>query len=505
MKKFQTFFQKYPFDLLKRFNLGSFNSSGFFRFVELLKKAFFFRRSKTIPQPTENLSPNKIVQRRILRLVIGTFLLALVMVFFLWKEEAAEVSKLAKPPRMITTPGGNNQRDSDRYQQTVKLANHNNVERVQETDESYILIPEVIPESVDVEPLSEILPWKPRETGFEIDGPFVPSDRDGNGTLAKYTNASDEESIEVTLTQSIMEHLNKTPEPVAIDSILDSNRTNLLSTKENPQAGYYNALVSYNPSTANYWGQEGVYEKGTNPYTQPFLDQMNAITRAMGIKPSDSLVLINTRDRVFGNGNLAEGENVTDPVSSNGNIIAGSILYGYIIANVSSDVLTPIIAEISLGEFKGWRLVGSFSSKDSQQGLIVEFNTMVDPYGKEYSVQAIAIDGFDGESFIASKVDQRWIQRYGTIFAASFVSGLTENLATPRQFFGSVGNNPVVISDPPNRNQSLFAGLGKGVDAFASDLVSNSPKGPVISINAGHPVGILFVRSFVGTQSNPSH
>jgi|GEM_PF-1350996 len=443
-------------------------------------------------QTSTHVDPPNIARKRLLRLVLGCILLASLILFFLFGNESLEPSILTKAPRMITTPGGDNQRNSDRYQETVKLANIKNVERVADTDESYILIPEAVPELVEGDELSLTLPWTPNEYNFgdtnrvEISIPDVSQEKILN------TNKSIENLNRDTFTQAILAELNHS----ATEDIPQSNGSErneaIPPTQDRVETSLDTIPITSTPISSRY------NIDGTNPYTQSILDQMNAITRSMVINAPQSMTLIenstNQPNPTTVDSDRNQSEVRTEP---NEVIAAGSILYGHIIVGVSSELATPILAEISLGTYKGWRLVGRFNSNAGQNGLVVEFNTMVDPAGQEYSINALAIDGLDGESIIASEVDQRLIQRYGPVFAASFISGLASGLATPRQSIATIGDNPVVVTEEPTRENSFYAGIRSGVDTMLSDLVANSPNGPVVSINPGHPIGIVFTSSFV--------
>ncbi len=439
---------------------------------------------------------------RTLILAVGCSLVAGVLAYLMFNDASQDTSRLARAPMMITTPGGEIQRDSDRYQTTVKEANQNNVELVTNTDESYILIPEVVPTSIEAEELPTALPW--------ANSPLAGQDVLPDGLEAvpiqgheTETNAKIPASDASILTQKLLNELNGTSSSELTPRSGHRDESHLPAQSEPsytpPESGFQ---ASTNVPLATVRTSHSIGKSEENPYKQPMLNQMNAITRAMVIKPPATLTLIGgSAEQVNGypNPESLEMFERQETDGSDGRVLvqAGRVLYGHIVAGVSSDQATPVLAEITLGNLKGWRLIGGFQSNVGNSGLLIEFTTLVEPDGQEHRIAALAIDGKDGEAIIASDVNHRIIQRYGPVFAVSFIAGLSNGMSTPRKTISTLGASQIEVAERPTLEQGLYAGLESGVNAIVSDIAANSPDGPLITIDPGHPIGIIFTRSFV--------
>ncbi|MCY4259685.1 MAG: hypothetical protein OXC91_05435, partial [Rhodobacteraceae bacterium] len=78
---------------------------------------------------------------------------------------APRVSSLWTIPAIKSTPGGNRQRESERYQATVRTANDQNITRAMTEGASHLPIPESIPEGRVTEQATGTLPWMQVEEG----------------------------------------------------------------------------------------------------------------------------------------------------------------------------------------------------------------------------------------------------------------------------------------------------------------------------------------------------
>ncbi len=421
-----------------------------------------------------------------------------------------DTSLLARVPRMITTPGGDTQRNSNQYQETVKLANQKNLASVENTSESYILIPEEVTETIRTEEITISLPWSGTDQTNLLDQNHESEMELGNDVQSRdNTRIANEKKI----TEELLAELNNTR---------NSEPSNMVSTSAEQVPSQKNKERAAQESSANFapdLSQKGNSYQISNPeneisekqskYRLAVLNQMNAIANSLVVHAPETGFFTNRDEQKSSSSEPAKNfepgsgnrENKQNQSNNNGvpdqRISAGSILYGEVIAEVSSDFSSPILVEITHGNYKGWRLVGQFNSVPSGKGLLVSFNRLVNLEGREFSVSALAIDGIEGQSLIASKVEPRLLQRYGPVFATSFISGLAESLAQPRATLGTIGNAQVLVEEPATLEQAGYAGLKNSFSALSSDIANYIPKGPLITIQSGHPVGILFTGSIV--------
>ncbi|MCY4183908.1 MAG: DotG/IcmE/VirB10 family protein [Rhodobacteraceae bacterium] len=469
--------------------------------------------AKTKNKTSQKVNGDKIIHSRKPRfrksLGLAVILVGLVVGLYLSIQVTKEeISHLARIPNMITTPGGDTQRNSNQYQETVKLANQKNLALVENTSESYILIPEVLTETIETETISVPQPWSHGDREIP---PFQnmnsESEMVGEYQFQDNPEINDKGDVSEDLLAGLNYSLNRETSlpPTNTGEGLDT-QTSFSATSQ-----WYNSNFSQNSIDEGHSHKNSVGEKEAAPqqskYGLAVLNQMNAIANSLIVQTpktgffTDQTVRAVNRPSpavVYGN----SPEMVSPDLDGDGikagtiqRISAGGILYGEFMAEVTSDFPGPVLVEITNGTYSGWRLIGQFDIPPGSRGILISFDRLVNLEGQEFPIKALAIDGIEGQSLIASKVEPRLLQRYGPVFAASFISGLAENLAQPRSTIGVIGNSQVVIEEPSTLEQAGYAGLSKSINAISTDIANQRPRGPLITIKSGHPVGILFTSS----------
>ena len=484
-------------------------SSRIVAFVEGLVRSFSLIRIKT----NQKVNDGKIIHSRKPRfqksLGVAIILLGLgVGLYLSIRATKEDISLLARIPNMITTPGGDTQRNSNQYQETVKLANQKNLASIENTSDSYILIPEVVTETIETETISDPHPWshadqeispvQTQEFELEIVGDYHAQD---NPEITNKGNTSEDLLAELNYSLNSEASLPQTNIEEGVPTQASVSATSQWSNSSFTQNSIDEG-ISYQKSDGE---KEATLQQ--SKYGLAVLNQMNAIANALVVqtpktgfftdqavqsanRSSPSVIYGEDSEKVFPD---LDGESVKDGTIQR--IPAGSILYGEVMADVTSDLPGPVLVEITNGIYEGWRLIGQFDTPPGSRGALVSFDRLVNLEGQEFPVKALAIDGFEGQSLIASKFEPRLLQRYGPVFATSFISGLAESLAQPRSTLGVIGNSQVVIEEPSTLEQAGYAGLTKSINAISTDITSQRPRGPLITIQSGHPVGILFTSS----------
>ncbi|MDE2760883.1 MAG: DotG/IcmE/VirB10 family protein [Paracoccaceae bacterium] len=489
--------------------ISRFISSRLVAFVECLVRSFSLIRIKT----NQKVNDGKIIHSRKPRfqksLGVAIILLGLgVGLYLSIRATKEDISLLARIPNMITTPGGDTQRNSNQYQDTVKLANQKNLASIENTSESYILIPEVVTETIETETISDPHPWSHADQE-------IPSVQNQESETEMFGDYHAQDNTEITDKGNTSENL------------LAELNYSLNSETSLPQTNFEEGVpTQVSVSATSQWSNSGLRqnsidegisyqksdeEKEATPqqskYGLAILNQMNAIANTLVVqtpktgffadqtiqsanRPSPSVIYDNDSEKVFPD---QDGDSVKDGMIQR--IPAGSILYGEVMAEVTSDLPGPVLVEITNGPYGGWRLIGQFDTPPGSRGALVSFDRLVNLEGQEFPVKALAIDGFEGQSLIASKFEPRLLQRYGPVFATSFISGLAESLAQPRSTLGVIGNSQVVIEEPSTLEQAGYAGLTKSINTISTDIANQRLRGPLITIQSGHPVGILFISS----------
>ena len=398
-------------------------------------------------------------------------------------------SRLARVPAMDSTPGGQRQRESERYQERLRSANEANAEEARRSGRSHIPIPEDLTESrvrdfgdsAARQPQPEDLPAEPEPPAgpsathsvSEAGTADSPAERraDAVGPAAQAPSSSEAESDLQTTEPEL-------PEP----------------------SGY----------AAEALGGRPLNERRVTA----IIAQMNAIARGIGVSPPKSEILLPN------SGGIPNGESpqaaahsksaddagtrndaAVPPEQLRGNgtggtaVPAGSILYGQVVNSVDSDNPGPVVAEITDAPLEGHKLIGRIAAAGNGSGFAVSFDTLASPDGTALPVAAIALDGLSGSSTVASRTDRRILERYGALFASTFVSEYARSVGSTGSSTIIADGSVVSTSAKPSRKESLHAALGSASAQLAADLASNAPRGPRTVLLAGHPIGILFLET----------
>ena len=171
----------------------------------------------------------------------------------------------------------------------------------------------------------------------------------------------------------------------------------------------------------------------------------------------------------------------------------GDVLYARNEMQLNSDVGGPAQATILSGEYRGAKLLGGFEKKKNY--LRVEFDRLVTPEGKQYSIQAYAINPEVSSTAVRSDVDRHMLQRWGGLMAASFLAGFGEAV--------SQGGSSVTVSDGAttksypdmDMNQQLWSAGGKIGEKLASKFEENFDRPSTVTLRSGQKLGILVVST----------
>lgn len=176
-------------------------------------------------------------------------------------------------------------------------------------------------------------------------------------------------------------------------------------------------------------------------------------------------------------------------------IKAGSVLYAVLDTAVDSDYPdTPVMATIVSGDYKGAKMLGSIKTVKEGQRVMLAFNLMtMDAWPTGASVNAFAIDPDSARSALATSVDNHYMLRYGTLFAASFLQGLGQAVQDSGTTVSS--DSGVVTESTANLNtqETILVALGQVGQSASTEVgkLQNTP--PTVKVKAGVGIGILFM------------
>jgi intracellular multiplication protein IcmE len=177
---------------------------------------------------------------------------------------------------------------------------------------------------------------------------------------------------------------------------------------------------------------------------------------------------------------------------------AGDIMYAVLDTSVNSDEKGPVLATVVTGRFKGGKLIGSFSTSSNGEKLILTFNRVsLKNVNKTVSINAVAIDPDTARTAMASRTDNHYLLRYGSLFASSFLQGFGnafQSAGTTITVGGTNGN--VAVSQGVGRSilENAVIGLAQVGTQWSTQArqIFNTP--PTVELYAGTGIGILFTQ-----------
>ena len=437
--------------------------------------------------------------RRLVIIMVIASMTIFGVVYFAGFENVSE-SRLWGIPAMNSTPGGARQRESEHYQETVREANDMNLQIAGQEGHSHLPIPETVPEARETESSSGTLPWMNNsEPGPDGSQPLTESKNDPgvlDGSVQTTSGIAITDDENAAISGSFLDRVLGTlaADPDQVPEMSDVEKNDVALT--NPYGVF--DLDQPDISTSHSAGLHSIIptdsEKSRN-YRDAMLAQMSSIAGGMTIGPMAGKILINGTTRGSQAGKQPSAQEAEQNNGNLNQVHAGQILYGSIVLATNSDNNLPVIAQVDTGEFKGYRLVGGFDIAGNSDGLIMSFDRVVDLEGQEYSTSAIAVDGISGDGQVVSHIDQRILARYGPIMASAFISGLAQSASAPRTVMLNSFGNQTVIQEEATMNKSIYAGISAASAQLQEDLSRSIPRGPRIIVNAGHPIGILFLES----------
>jgi|GEM_PF-3273907 len=189
-------------------------------------------------------------------------------------------------------------------------------------------------------------------------------------------------------------------------------------------------------------------------------------------------------------------------------IFVGDVHFGVIQISINSDEQSPLRAEIVGGDLDGAVLVGNF--KVVAEKVIVLFNSMVFEQ-REYPVNIVAIDPDTLRSALADDVDHHYLERYGSLIAATFAEGYASSLAIPSD--GRETKTTTVISPDGTVTEQkpkdytdkemIITGIGNVGSSLAEEFQKHINRKPTIHVYENKEVGLMFLSSLIVNGEDP--
>ncbi len=188
-----------------------------------------------------------------------------------------------------------------------------------------------------------------------------------------------------------------------------------------------------------------------------------------------------------------------DNTSSIPLVKAGNILFAVLDTTVNSDYPdSPVMATIVTGAFKGSKLLGKLVTAKGVSGQMdrvsLNFTLMNrDDWTKSRQVTAYAIDPDTARTVLASNVDYHYLQRFGAMFATSFLQGYASAITSASStnttgIFGTTTTYP-----PLSPSQKLAVALGQVGQTVGQATQNYVNRPPTVKVDSGVSLGILFM------------
>lgn len=177
---------------------------------------------------------------------------------------------------------------------------------------------------------------------------------------------------------------------------------------------------------------------------------------------------------------------------------AGTVNYAQLLTEANSDVPGPIMVQILSGPFSGGRAIGSF--RTMYEHLVLTFN-LISYKGKEYPVNAIALNADTTLSGMATEVDHRYFMRLVLPAAASFMSAFGSAMGTADTRTTVTGDSVLVDTAKKSYDDALYEGLGevgKTVAGFFQQEAQQTKT--LVRVAAGTPMGLFFLQPVKDTK-----
>lgn len=174
---------------------------------------------------------------------------------------------------------------------------------------------------------------------------------------------------------------------------------------------------------------------------------------------------------------------------------AGDMIFAVLETEIDSDDKGPVIATVVSGKMKGSKVIGAYELTDNKQRIILKFSQMNMPKADStISINAVAVNPFNGRTGLASSVDNHFIKRYGSLFVASMLQGYGESIKDQGNKI-SISPQGTSITEKPTRttNDEIFIALSQvGTTLGAkADTIFDTP--PTVKVKEGVGLGILFL------------
>lgn len=226
------------------------------------------------------------------------------------------------------------------------------------------------------------------------------------------------------------------------------------------------------------------------------MQQLTESWKPTGIKS----VLINKADEQKGDQGAAAGAgqsaaaNALETAPAKIVVNAGTVSYAQLLTEANSDVPGPIMAQIVSGPLAGARAIGGFQVSEGYEKYLVLKFSIADKKGKDYRINAIALDPDTTLGGMATEVDERYFVRVVLPAAAGFLQGVGQAIGQGGSSITTNGTTSISTVGSNGWKQGMYNGMGVAAQTMGQFFQNqaNLTK-PLVRVAAGTPMGIFFI------------
>jgi intracellular multiplication protein IcmE len=160
-----------------------------------------------------------------------------------------------------------------------------------------------------------------------------------------------------------------------------------------------------------------------------------------------------------------------------------------------SDDGGPVFGQIVAGPYKGATLIGNMTVNRDMGKL--SFHTMAFK-GSSVAISAVGVDPETGRVGMADEVDKHLFEKYGLVFASSFVGGYGEAAGSVGQRVTQTTGATIVEQDALSPKMRVQVALGKSGSAMAQQLAQDASQvKTTVKLNEGKPLAVRFLKDVV--------
>ncbi len=176
-------------------------------------------------------------------------------------------------------------------------------------------------------------------------------------------------------------------------------------------------------------------------------------------------------------------------------------MYAELDSEVNTDDGSDVFATIRGGEWDGSKLIGRITKETDNISL--KFTTMAPQDNRPtMSINAMALREEDAKLGVAEDIDRHILSRYGSLAAASLLSGYGRAYAQSGQQTTILPSGGVVLSGAEPTNRRVIAqAVGEMGSAVSSEVRKNFNRPTTYSTPARQGVGIFFMADVVSSKN----